>query len=106
MIYFDETANIHLFETKEEQLERYRQYGYISAKAKELRTLYYKLGNLQFEPCQVIGYLIPINPKHVETCVVIEVLGKRGMIHKDYLKEMQEMKKKFDQLIPVQATLF
>lgn len=106
MIYFDEAAMIHLFETEEETLERYRQFGYISAKAKELKSLYYKWNSFRFEPCRVIGFLVPADSKHKETIVVIEVLGQRGMIHKDYLKEMQDMKKKFDQQVFIQASLF
>lgn len=106
MLYFDETATIHLFESKEEQLEKYREYGYISAKAKELKPLYYKWDKFSYKPCEVIGFLVPHSPKLKEICVVIEVDGARGMIHKDYLKEMQEMKKKFDRLTPTQASLF
>lgn len=106
MIYFDEEATVHFFQSEDEQLEKYRQYGYISAKAKELKSLYYKCNAFKFEPCEVVGYLVPSNSKHTEVCVVIKVCGKQGMIHKDYLKEMQELKKKFDQTKPVQGTLF
>lgn len=106
MIYFDEEATVHFFQSKDEQLEKYRQYGYISAKAKKLKSLYYKCNAFKFEPCEVMGYLVPANKKHVETCLVIKVGEAQGMVHKDYLKEMQEMKKKFDQTHPVQNTLF
>lgn len=106
MLYFDQEATIHLFETEEERLEKCRQWGYVSATAKTLKPLFYKYQHNRFEPCEVVGFLVPAQSNHQEIVVVVEVLGQRGMIHKDYLKEMQEMKKKFDKLPMTQPALF
>lgn len=96
MLYYQAMEDeLYLFEDEAEQLEAYRDYGYIPTKGLAIKPLYYKLNATQFQRCEVIGYFIPKAKKHRVSCLVINLDGQRGLVHRDCLKDMQEAQKQW-----------
>lgn len=78
------------FENRGEALEKLREFGLVTEKAKEIKSFMYK-GIYTDEPveCKVVGYSLKN-----DYGVVIEVSGELHNIHHSYLKDMQ--RKRFE----------
>lgn len=94
MIVIKESDNVTYFSSDEEKLNKLKEWGLISAKAKEIKTFKYKGDYTDKDiDCDVIGYIAKeTNPKCInKACetVVIKVGEETHKIDAAYLKQMQ-----------------
>lgn len=78
------------FSSFEEKRKKYYEWGFKSRKKDELKSLYYK-GTFTDdpynnpEPCDIIGYY-----NDIEIIIELQNSGKKIIIDRRYLKQMQE----------------
>lgn len=94
MIAIKESDNITYFSSTQEKLDKLKEWGLVSAKAKEIKKFKYKGAYTDKDvDCNVIGYIAKeTNPKCInKTCetVVIQIGEETHKIDDAYLKQMQ-----------------
>lgn len=94
MLQVKESDNVTYFSSDEEELEKLKEWGLVSSRAKEIKKFKYKGVYVDKElDCDVIGYIAKeTNPKclnkNCET-VVIQISEETYKIDAAYLKQMQ-----------------